>query len=237
MNILITLCARGGSKGIPGKNIKSLNGLPLIAYSIKVANDFKNIYNVDIVLSTDNDEIKKVAEELGLITSYSRPFFLATDKAGKVETIEDVLIYQENKNSKLYDYVLDLDISSPLRNVNDLCTGLELLIQDTKAFNLFSVNEANRNPYFNIVEKKETGYYNVVKSGNFLSRQEAPKVYDMNSSFYFYRRLFFDLKINKTTTEKSLIYLMPHICFDLDHPIDFEFMEYLISNDKLGFAL
>ena len=229
---LITICARGGSKGIPGKNIKNLNGHPLIAYTIKAAYAFSKFWNADIVLSTDDNDIKQIATLYGLQTNYTRPKNLATDTVGKIETINDVLQYQEKSINIKYDYILDLDITSPLRTIDDLKNGFQILESDSNAFNLFSVSNANRNPYFNIVEKKSNNYYNVVKDGNFLSRQEAPLVFDMNSSFYFYRRSFFENKQTKTTSEKSLIYIMPHVCFDLDHPLDFEFMEYLISNKK-----
>jgi len=86
---------------------------------------------------------------------------------------------------------------------------------------------------------ESTGYFNVVNEQKkpFMSRQEAPKVYDMNASFYWYRRIFFDQNFKSQITEKSGIYLMDHICFDLDHMIDFKIMEYLIKNKELDFIL
>jgi CMP-N-acetylneuraminic acid synthetase len=235
MRILITICARGGSKGIPGKNIKLLNGKPLIAYSIEIANKFTKIYNCDIVLSTDSISIKNVAAEYGLNTKYERPIELSLDETGKIETLKHVLRYQENITSQNYDYIIDLDVTSPLRNVFDLVSGLEILKQDQNALSLYSVSLANRNPYFNIVEKKDNGYFDVVNKGLYFSRQQAPKVYDMNSSFYIYSKKFFQTNQITTTTYNSLIYIMPHICFDLDHPLDFDFMEYLLTNKKLDF--
>ncbi len=98
MKILITICARGGSKGIPGKNIRNLNGKPLIYYTIKVAQQFRDSNNgVDIVLSTDSEEIAQTAEIFGLKTEYKRPAHLAGDRVGKIETIKDVLLWQEIK--------------------------------------------------------------------------------------------------------------------------------------------
>ena len=88
-----------------------------------------------------------------------------------------------------------------------------------------------------MVEQDENGYYRLVKKGNFLTRQSAPAVYEPNASFYFYRRAFFDQQNPATIGSRSLVYVMPHICFDLDHPVDFEFMEFLVSNNKLGFEL
>lgn len=237
MNILITLCARGGSKGIPGKNIRLINGHPVIAFSIAVAKAFANKYSADIVLSTDDNAIKKVAEQYEVFTKYNRPPELATDKAGKIETIADLLHYEEQNKNKVYNYILDLDITSPLRNLDDLESAFRIIQYDNNALNLFSVNKANRNPYFNMVERQANGYYGLIKKGEFLTRQSTPAVYDLNASFYFYRRSFFDLKHATTINDHSLIYVMPHICFDLDHPIDFDFMEYLIVNNKLDFRL
>ena len=237
MNILITICARGGSKGIPGKNIKTINGQPLLAYTINTAKSFSKICNADIALSTDDQEIKNVASDFGINTNYTRPAILSSDSAGKIDTIKDILLFQERISGINYDFILDLDVTSPLRTIEDLKCGFEILSADSNAYNLFSVSQAARNPYFNIVEKKSSNYYNVVKDGDFLSRQSAPLVYDMNSSFYFYRKSFFENKQTKTTSDKSLIYIMPHLCFDLDHPIDFDFMEYLISNQKLNFKI
>lgn len=237
MEILITLCARGGSKGIPGKNIRLINGLPLIAYSIAHAKAFAAINNADISLSTDSSDIKEVAKKYELYTEYKRPDEVSLDGTGKMETILHVLAYEESKREKKYDYILDLDISSPLRTLEDLLQGFDKILNDPQALNLFSVNPANRNPYFNMVELQENGYYGLVKKGNFLTRQSAPDIFDLNASFYFYRRIFFDQDTPKTISERSMIHVMQHICFDLDHPVDFEFMEFLIANKKLGFNI
>lgn len=238
MNILITICGRGGSKGIPRKNIKDLNGVPLIAYTIGHAKRFAERYkNVDIALSTDDNEIKEVAQRFGLKTDYLRPSFLADDKAGKMSVLKHILEFEENKSNKHYDILLDLDITSPLRTQQDLDLGLKRLLKDKNAYNIFSVSKPHRNPYFNVVEEKSDGYCRVVKKSDSLSRQSAPKVYDMNASFYFFRRICFEKNFRSSTTEKSLFFLMNHICFDLDEPLDFVVMEYLLSEKKLGFEI
>lgn len=238
MKTLITICARGGSKGIPGKNIKSLNGIPLIAYSIQMAQRFAELHDATIALSTDSDEIKAVAKKYGLETKYQRPEELAIDQAGKIPVLRHVLEYSEKAENKQFDFVLDLDVTSPMRTLDDLERGSIVIESDSNALTLFSVNAAARNPYFNMVERKENGYYQLVaKTGDVLSRQSAPRVFDMNASFYFYKRQFFDLNLNTPITPQSLIYEMPHQCFDLDHPIDFEFLEFLLSNNKLNFDI
>lgn len=242
MKILITICARGGSKGVPGKNIRELNGMPLIAYSISTAKQLiaqLTEHSFDLALSTDSEEIRNVARDHGLETDYKRPDQLATDKAGKIGVIYDVVQYLESKNKYLYDYVIDLDVTSPLRTIEDIKSALWNLEKNESALNIFSVSQPNRNPYFNMVELQDDGFAKVVKplDSAFLSRQSAPKVYDMNASFYIYKKAFFDANLNSAITDKSLIFLMEHECFDIDNELDFEIMEYLLKEDKLQIKL
>lgn len=239
MDVLITICARGGSKGIPGKNIRMLNGKPLIAYSISIANVFATRNQGLVSISTDSEEILSVARDLGLSSEYIRPDFLATDSAGKVDAIRDLVNFEEKCLGRRYSFILDLDVTSPLRTLNDLEEAYAYMKADENALTLFSVNDAARNPYFNMVEKQENGYFQLSKKleSTTLTRQSAPKVYDLNASFYFYNRRFFDSNSKGAITDSSLIYKMKHICFDLDHPIDFEFMDFLMKNNKLEFDL
>lgn len=236
MNLLITICARGGSKGIPGKNIKKINGKPLISYTIKAAQIFAEKYNADVGISTDSNAIKKVAEEYGLVTQYMRPPSLATDAVGKVDVVKALLEYYEKALRKEYDFILDLDITSPLRTQEDLEDAYQTLIENNAALNIFSVNPAARNPYFNMVEEDSEGYVRLVKEiGKIKSRQAAPKVYDMNASFYFFRRRFFNNGYETSVTDKSLAYVMNHLCFDLDELNDFVIMDLLMRHNLFDF--
>jgi CMP-N-acetylneuraminic acid synthetase len=239
MNILITVCARGGSKGIPGKNIKLLNSKPLILYTIDSAERFMEYQpNSDLQLSTDNEEIAKTVADAGYPTSYRRPAQLASDNAGKIDAIKDAWRYAESFYNKQYDFVIDLDVTSPLRNLNDLKSAYIQLNNNPIAMNVFSVSPANRNPYFNMVELKEDGYVKIVKNaGDIKSRQQAPLVFDMNASFYIFSRKFMEEDYHTSITEKSLAYVMDHVCFDLDHPMDFTMMELLLKNNLLDFEL
>ncbi len=239
MSLLITLCARGGSKGIPGKNIRPVNGIPLIAYSIRHAQTFAGLMHADIALSTDSAEIRSVAAEYGLENEYVRPAELATDNAGKIPVLRHLLLHEEQRRGARYDYLLDLDITAPLRTIEDLKNGFAKLERDPRALNVFSVSRAHRSPYFNMVEEGADGYVHLVKEAaqTVLSRQRAPRVYDMNASFYVYRRAFFDTDRAGAVSEQSLLYEMPHLCFDLDSPDDFAYLEYLLTQKKLGFVL
>ena len=237
MNVLITICARGGSKGIPRKNIVDVGGNFLITHTIKFAQRiFKNL-NTTIGLSTDDIEIKKIAEKFDLFTDYKRPANLSNDNTSKVLTIGHLLNHHELKMNTTFEYILDLDVSSPIRNKSDVEEAFDMFKLDKKAQSLFSVNPSKRNPYYNIVERKKNGYFNLVKKpkGLLKGRQMAPKTYDMNASFYWYRRSFFDSEFETPITNKSLIYEMKHICFDLDYEEDLDYMKYLIKKGKIDF--
>lgn len=236
-NILITICARGGSKGIPNKNKRTINEIPLVAYTVNIALKMAKLWGCRVALSTDSEDIKSIAAEWGLNTGYNRPAELSTDLTGKIDTIRDLVLFEEKKNSTHYDYILDLDVTAPLRTTKDLSEAFEMLVKDEGALNIFSVSKPHRNPYFNVVEKADDGYFKLVKTPEkpIKSRQTAPKVYDLNASFYIYRRKFFDMGFENAYTQTSLVYLVGHTCFDLDEPDDFLFMEYLIVNNKLDF--
>ncbi|MBR1575690.1 MAG: acylneuraminate cytidylyltransferase family protein [Bacteroidales bacterium] len=240
MKTLITICARGGSKGIPGKNIKPIAGKPLIAYSIDCARKVGDALpgGADILLSTDSDEIRACAARWGLESDYRRPARLAEDHCAKLDAIADALEWSEARQGCRYDCLLDLDCTSPLRTVDDVLEAFRILEGDPQALDIFSVSPASRNPYFNMVEQNPSGYYSLVKDGSrFTTRQSAPAVYDMNASFYIYRRAFFEQGLRDPNTSRSLVYVMQHRCFDLDEPVDFEFMRFLLEQHKLGFEL
>ncbi|MGK0137851.1 MAG: CMP-N,N'-diacetyllegionaminic acid synthase [Algoriphagus sp.] len=236
-DLLITICARGGSKGIPGKNIKLLNRKPLLHYTLILAQRLQSRLNADIQISTDSENILECAGELGYKTSYKRPEIFATDKAGKLDAIRDAMRFAEKENVTKYEYVLDLDVTSPMRTEEDIIKAMSLLKSNKEALNIFSVNHAARNPYFNMVEEAENGFVRVVKDAGLIkSRQAAPKVYDMNASFYIFKRAFFEENHQISTTDKSLAYVMDHICFDLDELHDFTIMEIMLREELLNFT-
>lgn len=239
MKTLITICARGGSKGIPGKNVRPLNSIPLIHYSIGVARRYAaSNPGTTIALSTDAASIKRVAATAGLFTDYTRPDLLSGDTVGKIDVLYHLLDHEEQKTGTDFDLLIDLDVTSPLRTVADLEASTHKLLDDPSALNLFSVSPAGRNPYFNMVEIDKSGKAKLVKQreATYLTRQSTPPVYDLNASFYHYKKSFFQSDMRSAITSgASLVYVVPHTCFDLDEPLDFDIMEYLITSGKLGF--
>ncbi len=238
MKLLITICARSGSKGIPGKNVKPLNGKPLLHYTLEQAKTFAKKHQATIQLSTDDQNIIDAAASLGYKTDYRRPAELATDEVGKIAVIRAAWSYAEKLHQCHYDYVLDLDVTAPLRTQEDLEKAFTLIQENQQALNIFSVNPAARNPYFNMVEERPDGFVKLVKEDNtFLSRQKAPKVYDMNASFYIFTKDYMKADYPSSITDKSLVYEMPHVCFDIDHPFDFTMMELLLKHKALDFNI
>ncbi|MCL5072004.1 MAG: acylneuraminate cytidylyltransferase family protein [Actinobacteria bacterium] len=227
-NLLITICARGGSKGVKGKNIRELAGKPLISYTIKQAQEWGRAKH--IVVSTDSEEIAKVAKDFGAEVPFIRPADLATDAAGKVGVIKHALISCEKIFGEIYDVVMDLDVTSPIRKVADLENAFNLFLEK-KSKTLFSVVVAHRNPYFNMVEESVDGKAHLCKQGDFARRQDAPKVYDMNASIYIYDRQYL---LGKETvsaiSDNSIVYVMDSVSrVDIDSELDFKFIEFLIK--------
>lgn len=240
MNLLITICARGGSKGIPHKNIQPLAGKPLIAHTLLAAQRFAEIFPASIILSTDDQQIRELAAAWGLETPYRRPEALAGDRVGKVAVIKDVWRYAESSFDKTFDFVLDLDVASPLRTLEDLKQAFAKFQAMPQALVLYSVNPAERNPYYTLVEEKPDGTVELSKrlENPILSRQEAPKVYQLNGSFYFYRRQFFEEGHTSVTLDgRSTVLVMDHTCFDIDTPDDLQYMNFLIEGGHLDFSL
>ena len=179
--ILCTICARGGSKGLPNKNLLKIGDKSLIGHTLTQA---KAIDAIDcIIVSSDSNEILKEGEIYAADILLQRSAKLASDDAGKIDAIIDCLNHAESNLNKHFDYVIDLDVTSPLRNLIDIENCLEFT-KDQGFKNLITVTNSKKNPYFNQIEITNEGPQ-LVKSGhNIKGRQSAPKVYDMNASIY-----------------------------------------------------
>ena len=228
-NIIVTIGARGGSKGVRGKNIRKLNGIPLICYTIKQALNWGKAKRV--VVSTDSDEIAYVSKKCGAEVPFMRPAFLATDTAAKLPAIRHALLETEGIFNEKYDIIVDLDATAPIRTIDDLNNCLNIFINDWPD-TLYSVVKARKNPYFNMVEKNDSGHYVLSKKleNTIIRRQDAPKVYSLNASICFFKRDYFLNEKSKTCiTNNSKIYIMDDIAgVDIDREIDFKFVEFLI---------
>lgn len=222
--VLVVIPARKGSKGIPGKNKKLLNGKPLIAYTIEAAlGVFKK---EQICISTDDEDIVQLAESYGISVPFLRPAELSTDTAGS----QDVLIHAyEFYREKGFDaaVVCLLQATSPFRTTKHISEATNAYSTDCDM--LVSVVESKANPYFNLMEESAEGFLEKSKVGNFKTRQEAPKVYELNGAIYFINTTSLTKQPISSFT-KVLKYVMPSAAsVDLDLPEDWEYATYLLQ--------
>lgn len=218
---LFVIPARGGSKGIPGKNIKPLNGKPLIGYSIDVAREFAD--DDDICLTTDDAHIADVAEkQFGLRVPFLRPSELATDKSGTYGVLLHALDYYA-AHDKHYDTLVLLQPTSPFRTADDIRAAIKLYSPDIDM--VVTVKEAATNPYYNAFEEDANGFLHISKGdGHYTRRQDAPKVWEYNGAVYV---------INVASLRKMQLGEFPRrrLCkMNADHSIDLDTpMDWLIA--------
>lgn len=229
MKPLIIIPARGGSKGIPHKNIKLLNGKPLIQYTIDVARQI--VPDEDICVSTDDQEIINVVEDYGLKVPFIRPAELASDTAGTYEVLLHAIDYYEAKG-KQYDCVLLLQNTSPFRTAEHVRQAMALYKPEIDM--VVSVNEIASNPYYNCFEVGDDGYLKkTLDSSMFTRRQDAPKTYEYNGAIYI-----FNLQRLKETHygnfTKRVMYEMDRLhSVDLDTMMDWKYAEFIIKENLL----
>ena len=227
MSNLCTICMREGSKGVPNKNLRKLHGKPLMAYTILQALESGLFEHV--VVSTDSDEISETAKSFGAETWFLRPAELATDKSPKLPVNRHTFLEAEKHYSQQFDVLVDLDVTSPLRNVEDITDAYKQFI-DEDADILITAYPSRKNPYFNMVERVN-GRFQIVKQLDTppTRRQDAPEVYDMNASIYIWKR---QALMDKDTlfTDKTSLFLMPEErSVDIDTALDWEFVEFMMG--------
>ncbi|MFD3394330.1 acylneuraminate cytidylyltransferase family protein [Aquirufa sp. OSTEICH-129V] len=181
MKLVVLIPARGGSKGVPGKNIKVLNGKPLIQHTIDAAREICS--DVDIHVSSDEVQIINVVSNLGLKVPYIRPAELATDVASSFEVIQHEIAYLESINSNP-DVLILLQPTSPFRKGKHILEALALF--DRSCDLVVSVKESKSSPYFNLMEEDKNGFLIKSKPNNFTRRQDCPPVFELNGAIYIY---------------------------------------------------
>lgn len=228
MKTLYIIPARGGSKGIPGKNIKSLAGKPLIGYSIDVARQLTE--DKDICVTTDDPKIVNTVENMGLKVPFVRPPELATDQSGTYEVLLHALDFYES-NGVHYDTLVLLQPTSPFRTVDDVQACLNLYSPDIDM--VVSVKQAATNPYYNAFETDENGFLHISKGeGNFTRRQDAPKVWEYNGAVYVINvESLRKMPLGKFTRRRMYEMNAEH-SIDLDTPTDWLIAETLISQNR-----
>ena len=229
MKTIVTICARGGSRGVPGKNVRLLRGKPLIVHTIEHALACPAIEG--IYVSTDSAQVAEIAYAAGAIVPYMRPAELATDAAPKVPVIEHLVDFLQ-KSGKSIERIVDLDPTSPLRTVDDIQACLDLFDDQTDV--VITGYEAEKNPYFNMVEMKSDGNIGVVKTppSAIAGRQGAPAVFSMNASIYVWRR---EALARGLWGGRVKLHVMPRErSIDIDSEIDFALVEKLMDMQNAG---
>lgn len=224
-NILYLIPARGGSKGIPRKNIKFLGDKPLIYYSIEVARELTD--DAHICVSTDDEEIIRIVNAIKLQVPFVRPSELAQDHTPTSEVILHALDFYQQQGRE-YELIVLLQPTSPFRKSEHICAALNLFSFDIDM--VVSVCETKSNPYYVLYEENAEGFLVKSKQGNFTRRQDCPKVYQLNGSIYIINVKSLRQKPLQQF-EKIIKYEMEHkYSIDLDDELDWAFAEFLLQN-------
>tara|TARA_Y100000741_G_scaffold347019_1_gene313931 strand:- start:93 stop:803 length:711 start_codon:yes stop_codon:yes gene_type:complete len=234
MKILCTICARKGSKEIKNKNMIKFNGKPLIYHTINQAKKTK-IFD-KIVCSSDSLRILRIAKKNKIDFCIHRSKKLSTDQIPKMDVIKQAHILSEKNFNLKFDYIVDLDVTAPLRSILDIKKAINFIKKIKHHCNLITICPARKNPYFNMVELNKLGKIKLVKNMNdnkyFNARQLAPKVFDVNAGIYVWKRL--SLINEKNIINKRTQYLVTPYerSIDIDSKTDLKIAEFLFKNKK-----
>jgi CMP-N,N'-diacetyllegionaminic acid synthase len=223
---LCTILARGGSKGVPGKNVRNLGGKPLIAHSVDQA-FASGLFDV-VAVSSDDEEILGAARAAGATFCVERPAKHASDTAAKLPAICHCVYEVERQLGEKFETVTDLQPTSPLRLPADI-VGAVTLLEETKCPNVITGSPAKCSPYFNLVEEREDGTVGLSKPTDppLVRRQDAPSTFDMNGSIYVWQRDVLMDGVGLFLPETRLYEMPEERSADIDTELDFQFVEFL----------
>ncbi len=230
--ILGVIPARGGSKGVPGKNLRNVAGKPLVAHAIECSALCASLDKV--IVSTDSTEIAQVAEAAGASVPFIRPADLADDNSPMIKVLRHALLAIEQVEETQVEAVVLIDPTAPLRKVSDI-EGAIALFQEQSCDAVVSTNLAARNPYFNMVEEKG-GYARLVKGSKkkeIIRRQDCPLVYDLNTVVWVFSR-WTVLECGERIPPRTVIFEIPaERAVDLDTEEDFRYLSFLMDSHRV----
>jgi CMP-N,N'-diacetyllegionaminic acid synthase len=230
--ILGTICCRGGSKGVPGKNLRLLNGIPLIGHTINQAK-LSSLIN-HLIVSTDSVEIAEVAKEYGASVPFMRPENLASDTASKWPVFIHALEQVEAETGEKVEYLVDMDVTVPLKTTLDIDNAIQLAMSRPDVDVVITGYEPERNPYFNMMEINDAGYAQIVKKSEkpIVRRQDAPVVYSLSPAAYVIKRSAL-YEFEHWSKANCLISPMPRDrAIDIDSELDFKLIEFILQQNN-----
>jgi len=231
MQIVALIFARGGSKGLPGKNIRPLAGRPLLAWAIGQAQAVPRIGR--IIVSTDSEQIAAVAREWGAEVPFMRPAELARDDSPEWLAWRHALHYLKESAGAYPDAVIVVPATAPLRAPADLENCLDEFTKGG-ADMVFTVTDAHRNPYFSMVKRNADGTVGLVipPQGSVFRRQDAPVVYDITPVAYVARPEYVMSRTGLFEGRARVVHVPPERAVDIDTLLDFRIAELLVSKES-----
>ncbi len=232
MRNICTILARGGSTGLKGKNAKILCGKPLIHYTIEQALE-ANFFDI-VVFSSDSDALLNIASQIEGVELVKRPKEFADNVISKRPGIKHAVETMEKKYKYLFDNVIDLDPTSPLREVADIHNAFNQFVENGND-SLITAMPARRSPSFNMVELNDNNEVSLMIEPDIpiTNRQSAPVCYDMNASIYVWKRNIL-FSTDNLFLKKTGLYIMPEErSIDIDNAIDLEFVEFIMEKKNV----
>ena len=234
MRRVCTILARAGSVGVPGKNVRLLGGIPLIMHSIRHARATELFDTV--VVSTDDPEVRRIAEDEGIDLIVSRPPDMATSTAGKLPAIRHAVAEAERAFGRQFDIVVDIQPTSPLRLPEDILAAVKLLESQGRDVNVVTGCKSHKSPYFDLVEAGTELFVRLVAPvpRALLRRQDAPATFDLNGAVYVWWRERLET-VESAIAEYTLLHAMPpERSVDIDTEMDFALAEVLYERSLSG---
>ena len=228
MSIVALICARGGSKGLPGKNVRPLAGRPLIAWAVQAALDVKRARRV--IVSTDSEEIASAARAAGAEVPFMRPSHLAEDTSSEWLVWRHALDFLHREEGEYPSALLVVPATAPLRATEDLHACLDEFGRGDADI-VVTVTDAHRSPYFNMVRMRADASVELVipPAGAIRRRQDAPAVYDMTTVAYVARPDFVMTRSGVFDGLARGVRVPADRALDIDTPLDFEVAEFLMD--------
>lgn len=229
MYVVGAICARGGSKGVPRKNLREIGGRSLLAHAVACAQEARTLHR--IVVSTDDAEMAAAARRYGAEVPFMRPAELAQDQTSKWDVFRHLVSTLEGQDGRRVDVLVDLDTGVPLRRPDDVDGCVNQLLAGSAEV-VVTAYEPERNPYFNMVEPGPDGFCRIVKqpAEPIVARQAAPPVYALSPAVYAITRDAL-WRVEHWSQARLQVYPIPRLrAIDIDTEADLRLVECILAS-------